>query len=73
MKTLFKITVIILLASCSHKNELFKSDAKRAKMITWVNEDWIYTGTYSIAKMDSIPNIYDRVLCPGDWVIRERK
>ena len=38
-------------------------------MITWVNEDWIYTGTYSIAKMDSIPNIYDRVL----WRIHQER
>lgn len=62
----FLFFTLLWTCSCSAQNELFRPD--NGKMITWVSEDYIYTGTYADPKKDSIPNCWDAKYCVGDIV-----
>ena len=55
------------LTSCA-VNPLMKPD--KGSMITWVGEDYIYTGTYLEPKKDSIPNYWGTHYCVGDVVYK---
>ena len=61
------IIVSLLLCSCA-VNPLMKPG--KGSMITWVGEDYIYTGTYIEPKKDSIPNYWGTHYCVGDVVYK---
>ena len=60
--------VIAAFILCSCSPSLYRPT--NGSMITWVTPDYIYTGTYAVPKMDSIPNHWGSRYCVGDIVYK---